>query len=117
VPSETKDAIDFAALAEILGDDDRHAAIELLQVFVADFPELLGSIESALAAGDRPALARAAHAAKSAAGSASARPLAELLRGIERSAPTAELAEIATAYRAAQVEFRRVQSELARPAK
>jgi signal transduction histidine kinase/CheY-like chemotaxis protein/HPt (histidine-containing phosphotransfer) domain-containing protein len=113
--AETRDAIDFAALADILGDDDRHAAVELLEIFVADFPALLGGIEAALACGDRTALARSAHAAKSAAGSAAARPLAEMLRSIEHGAPTADLAEIATTYQAAQAEFRRVQAEIARP--
>jgi signal transduction histidine kinase/CheY-like chemotaxis protein/HPt (histidine-containing phosphotransfer) domain-containing protein len=116
VQPETSEAIDFAALAEILGDDTPHSAMELLEVFVADFPELLGSIEAALASGDRTSLARSAHAAKSAATSAAARPLAEILRGIEQSAPTAELAELSAAYHAAQAEFRRVQSELARTA-
>jgi len=115
LPAETKNAVDFAALAEILGDDNRHSAIELLEIFAADFPKLLGSIEAALAFQDRTALARAAHAAKSAAGSAAAHPLAEILRGIEHRAPTAEFADIATAYRAAQEEFRRVQAEIARP--
>jgi len=113
---ETREAIDFTALAENLGDNDRHAAVELLRVFVADFPELLGGIEAALATGDRTALARSAHAAKSAAGSAGARLLAELLSEIERNAPTVGFAEIATTYRAAQAEFRRVQSELAHAA-
>jgi signal transduction histidine kinase/CheY-like chemotaxis protein/HPt (histidine-containing phosphotransfer) domain-containing protein len=116
VQPETKAAIDFTALAEIIGNDDRHAAVKLLETFVADFPGLLGSIEAALASGDRPALARAAHAAKSAAGSAAARPLAEILRNLEHSAPAGELGEIATAYHAAQAEFHRFQSELARAA-
>jgi signal transduction histidine kinase/CheY-like chemotaxis protein/HPt (histidine-containing phosphotransfer) domain-containing protein len=116
IQTGTREAIDFAALSEILGDGNRQSAIELLEIFVADFPGLLGGIEAALASGDRTTLARSAHAAKSAAASAAARPLAEILRGIEQSAPTAELAEMGATYRAAQAEFRRVQAQLTPPA-
>jgi len=106
------DAIDFSALADILGDDSPQAAHELLDIFVDDFQAMLAGIGAALTAGDRVALARAAHAAKSAAGSAAARRLASTMRTLEHSAPTAEFTKLETAYRAAQAEFEIVKSRI-----
>jgi two-component system sensor histidine kinase/response regulator len=106
------DAIDFAALAEILGDDSPQAAAELLDIFVDDFQVMLAGIGAALTAGDRVALARAAHAAKSAAGSAAVRGLAATMKTLEQEAPTVEVPALETAYRAAQAQFEQVKSRI-----
>jgi len=57
-------------------DGDRVLLVELVRLFVQERPDLLGSMEKALADGDAQALARAAHKAKGAFGNLSA-PLAQ----------------------------------------
>jgi HPt (histidine-containing phosphotransfer) domain-containing protein len=106
------ETIDFAALATMLGEDDPGALAELLDIFVADFPSLLEPVADALARVDRGALARAAHAGKSAAGSAAAKGLAEMMARLEAAAPSAELTELQRLQAAADQEFRRVAARI-----
>lgn len=105
---EVEDAVDRAALAALLGDDDPAAIDELLSIFVGDYRTLENAIAAALEAGDRNALARAAHAAKSAAGSAAAKELTALLARLEELAPAAEPDVLAALTRAAASAFARV---------
>ena len=78
--------IDHGALSDILGTDDEAEHRALLDLFVDDFPALLGSIETALAAADGAKLHNAAHAAKGAAANIAAGPLSRLLGEIEADA-------------------------------
>jgi signal transduction histidine kinase/CheY-like chemotaxis protein len=111
-PVEAGGAIDRAALAEMLGEDDPVAIAELLTVFLADFPGLAQPVAAAIATGDRAALARAAHAGKSAAGSAAARPLAALLARLEAMAPEGDVDTLSALERAVRLEFARVEAEV-----
>lgn len=105
-------AIDRAALAEMLGDDDPAAIAGMLEIFVAEFAGLLPPIAESLAGGDRPALSRAAHAARSAAGSAGARPLSRMLGGLEKAAATDAFTALEAAFGQARMEFQRLRDEL-----
>jgi len=66
----SESAINLERLAEMLGLDDPAATTERLSVLASNLPNLVQRVAQALAARERSALARAAHAAKSAAGSA-----------------------------------------------
>ena len=61
------------------GNGDPHSVHYLLEVFVVEFATLLEPATAAIAGRDRVTLAGAAHAARSAAGSAAARRLAGML--------------------------------------
>ncbi len=112
---EPQPAIDRAALAAMLGDDDPQSMADLLALFAEDFPPMQDSIARALSVEDRTALSRAAHAAKSAASSAAAKVLTGLLQQLEtqakEAAPTAELSALAEQV---SQEFQRVQSHIER---
>ena len=108
-----KDAVDLKQLGSIMGSDDPQYLGELLQIFIDDFPELLKHVDEGLLQNDRQALARAAHAGKSAAGSASAIRLAELMSKLEKGALTDNITQIQQIYAAALKEFELVSSFIA----
>lgn len=110
LPAEPESAVGDAALAAMLGDDDPASIAELLTVFLADFPALAQPTAGAIEAGDRAALVRAAHAAKSAAGSAAALPLAALLARLEALAPAGDTDTLSALTRAVALEFARVEA-------
>ena len=107
---ESDSALDLPALAAMLGEDDPGVIVQLLSVFIAEFPTLVRPIRAALDAGDLVALARATHAAKSAAGSAAARPLAALLGRLEAVAGSADAETLAALEQAMTREFARVEN-------
>ncbi|HEV8016198.1 MAG TPA: ATP-binding protein [Stellaceae bacterium] len=110
-PADARDsAIDVAALAAMLGEDDPGMVAEMLSIFVAEFPSLVPPIRAALIAGDRAALARAAHAGKGAAGSAAARPLSALLGRLEELAAGGDAGALAALEQAVTREFARVET-------
>jgi HPt (histidine-containing phosphotransfer) domain-containing protein len=92
---------------------------ELVRLFVGDVPARLGEVAVALAAGDAPALRRAAHAVKSAVsnfvtgpgGGAAAAAVAAALR-LEELAAAGDLAAAATASRALEEAVARLRDEL-----
>ncbi len=104
--------VDRVALAEMLGVSDFESVGEMLAIFAGDFGPLMEEVRRALAADDRLALARAAHAAKSAAGSAAAKPLAALLGHLEREAATADKALLAALCRQCDGAFAAVRAAL-----
>ncbi|HEY1721752.1 MAG TPA: ATP-binding protein [Magnetospirillaceae bacterium] len=112
-PAATKDdaAVDLTGLAAMLGDNDPIVLAEMLTIFVGDFPTLMQPIHDALQANDRTALARAAHAGKSAAGSAAAKPLTSLLARLEEMAPTGEAQILASLDAAIALEFSRFEAQ------
>ena len=76
-------AVDFAALAEILGDDDPAGLSEILDFFVEGFSENLQALADALAAEDRMAIRDTAHGAKGEARNAGATLLGNILMELE----------------------------------
>ncbi|HEY2033025.1 MAG TPA: ATP-binding protein [Rhizomicrobium sp.] len=106
-------ALDFAKLADLIGDSSPAALREMLDIFAADFPALLSRVVETARDAQRQELKNAAHAAKGAAGSACAFPLGQVLESIEDLAQTADIAQLRQLAADARSEFVRVQSELA----
>jgi signal transduction histidine kinase/CheY-like chemotaxis protein/HPt (histidine-containing phosphotransfer) domain-containing protein len=106
-------AIDLQGLAEMIGDQTPSSLMEMLDIFVADFATLMDGVSQSLRHGGRQDLARAAHAAKSAATSACAKPLAQILGSIEDQATDADLSHLEQMVADVDLEFARVQAELA----
>jgi CheY-like chemotaxis protein len=104
-------ALDRVALAAMLGDDDPAAIAEMVAIFRADFPLLLEGVRAAEAGTDRTALARAAHAAKSAAASAAAKTLASRLGQLEDLAPSGEPEVLTALVKAVALDFTRLEAE------
>jgi len=106
-------AIDWQALAEMLGDDDPASLAEMLAVFIEDFAELLADLGDAVTGGEASIIARAAHGAKSAAASAGAVILAELLRQLEAEAASGKTGPHDEALAHLRAEFTRIEAEVA----
>ena len=84
----------------------------MLGMFVEGFPELLTSLQDAVAAGNAGAVSDRAHAAKSAATSAAAVPLSELLQTLETEAAGEDWRDIAKQADAVKTEFSRIEEFL-----
>jgi len=105
-------------LARVEGDEA--LLDELVRLFVGDVPARLGEVSVALAAGDGPALRRAAHAVKSAVSNfvtcpGGAGPAAEAIaaaRRLEDLAGGGDLAAAAGAARALEEAVARLRDEL-----
>ena len=110
VPTTSR-AIDREALNELLGEDNAEMRAGLLSVFVSDSPKALLRINRALEADDRDELARAAHAAKSAAGSSGARTLTTMLKDLEMQARNAPVDVLNEQLGRITAEFARAQAD------
>jgi HPt (histidine-containing phosphotransfer) domain-containing protein len=108
---QSTQAIDPIALGELLGEDDFVARASLLSVFLGDFPDALQRLHAALLAQDRLELKRAAHAAKSAAGSTAAKTLAAVLLKLEHAALEKDFELLSQMEMEAIEEFVRVEME------
>jgi two-component system sensor histidine kinase/response regulator len=104
---------DRAALVDMLGEDDPRLLADMLGIFVEDFSALLKPLVTAIETDDRPALASAAHAGKSAAGSAAALPLTTLLAQMEAGAANEEMAALRAMMASVEKEFVRFCSCIA----
>jgi HPt (histidine-containing phosphotransfer) domain-containing protein len=91
--------------------------MEMLEIFLADFAGLMDGVSQSLRNGERQDVARAAHAVKSAATSACAKPLAQILDSIERQATDADLSHLEQMLAGVSLEFSRVQAQLAADAR
>ena len=100
--------IDLALLGEILGDDDEEELLHWVSVFIDSFPPLMERIEAAEVAQERDAMRDSAHAAKSAANSAAATPLAAMLNELEHRAAADEWSDISTLISTVQQQFERI---------
>lgn len=88
-------AVDLAQFrAEMRSAGAEEAVDEILRVFVHDAPSKLDALTRAVAAADVPAMARAAHAFKSSAGTIHASRLAELLLRAETAAKSGDAAAV-----------------------
>jgi CheY-like chemotaxis protein/HPt (histidine-containing phosphotransfer) domain-containing protein len=82
--------VDLAALAALLGEDDPAEVRAVLGDYLATAPRTLARAETALAAGDWPGLAEAAHAGKGSARNVCAGSLAAAWEALEGTACDAE---------------------------
>jgi CheY-like chemotaxis protein len=85
-PADAEAPVDLAALGALLGEDDPAEARAVLGDYLATAPRTLARAEAALAAGDLPGLAEAAHAGKGSARNVCARPLAAAWEALEGAA-------------------------------
>ena len=86
--------------------------VDLVQAFLDDAPALLGSLRSAMAAGDATAFRRAAHSLKSNSLTFGAGQLATLARDLESRAAEVVGSGDAAALEAISTEFTRVATAL-----
>jgi two-component system sensor histidine kinase BarA len=116
VPDEPEGVIDQAildSLVESVGGDTEFL-VELIDTYIADAPEQLLGLRTALAAGDAAELVRPAHTLKSASASLGALGLAERCRQLELSAKTGSLAGATDAIDGIAAELERVVDALDR---
>ena len=112
-------AVDVAGLRRSMADAGAAEIVpQLLAAFLADAPTRMAAIETSGAVGDAAALARAAHAYKSAAGAVAANALADGLRRLEMAGRADDLAaaaglviEVRTRHEAALAQVRREVEE------
>lgn len=100
------DPIDQAAFDELLANvaDDTAFVAELIRSFLVDSPPLVGAMQAAAAAGDGPALRRAAHLLKSTSGSLGALRLSAACRAVEHAAENGDVRPDLVADLAAEYE-------------
>ena len=100
--------VDFGLLEKILGTEDTETFKEVLQMFVEHFPSMMESLKQAVEVHDRAQLKESAHAAKSAASSAAATPLQDLLQQLERDSGHVSWEQINRLLESIQSEFQMV---------
>jgi HPt (histidine-containing phosphotransfer) domain-containing protein len=108
VPAVVLDRVDLLARVE----GDRALLVELVRLFVQERPSLLGAMETALAQGDGPELARAAHMAKGAFGNLSAPLALQAAVDLELLARRGELALATDVFLRLRQEVERLEAEL-----
>jgi len=84
-PSQHGEQLDRASLLERV-EGDQELLAEMIQLFLADAPQLLGSMRTALEQGDMILLERSAHSMKGAAGNMSAQVTVNSALHLEQSA-------------------------------
>ena len=103
------DPIDWVALGEILGTEDRADLREVAGFFVDAFGGVLQGVREAIATGDPDAVRIAAHTAKGAARNGAAKPLAEVMAALEHDVREGEdWAVLAARAEEAETEFARL---------
>jgi signal transduction histidine kinase/DNA-binding response OmpR family regulator/HPt (histidine-containing phosphotransfer) domain-containing protein len=110
-------SMDWSRLEQFKEFDDDHLTMtrEVIELFVADIPQRLRDLDSALAAQDAAALARAAHALKGAAGNVGALSVSDRCAILETqakqgSAPIDAGAQIAAIHIAGQATVKALQA-------
>ena len=104
--------LDEASLLALVGGDSALIR-ELTALFLQDGPERMAEMASALDAGDRTALERAAHTLKGSAGSLCGHPAARAALYLEDLAKSGDLGEARRAHAALGDEVRKLQDALA----
>ena len=100
--------VDLQLLSEIIGDEEEAELLEMLDMFVAEFPSLLKQLDVAIENQDPQAVRDKAHAAKSAGANAAARRLSETLGKLESMASEADWSQITDLGISVGQEFERV---------
>jgi len=84
----------------------------LVNIFLVSTPEFVKNIETAIQAGDRAELVRAAHSLRSSAANVGAEKLSEICRLLEESGDHLQSDSIVNLLLRLQIEFRSVASAL-----
>jgi len=101
--------IDLERLAALLGDGDETRMFGLLEIFRDLFPEMLADIGKAIDERDARRLHDAAHKAKSAANSAAAPAMIDLLAQLERDAILEDWQDFFNRWGVIQSEYTRIE--------
>ena len=110
-----KNALDRAVLEsfrELNQDGEPDVLVEVLGLFLEDAPARLDAMTAAVAAGDGPALQRAAHALKGAAGTIGARSLQAACRELEEMGKHNRLESATAGLDLMRREYERVKAEI-----
>jgi CheY-like chemotaxis protein len=102
-----------AALEELRNSLDDAGAVDVIQIYLADTPDLLRQLRQSIEAGDVATVYRAAHSLKSSSAIFGAQDLADVCREIETAARAGSLE--GAAVKAAEIEthYERVKPALA----
>ena len=84
-PAERNDLVDRVSLLDRV-EGDQELLAEIIEIFLADAPQLLGAMQNALQQGDMILLERSAHSMKGAAGNMSASTVVNAAFQLEQSA-------------------------------
>lgn len=103
--SNTASPIDLVLLGDILGEDDDNEKLQWVREFIDQFPPMLEQVLSDVVSQDRASLHNSAHAAKGAANSAAAVPLAKTLAQLEEVSNDAEWSTIEALISTIQSQF------------
>ncbi len=109
------DSIDASVLAELRGGDEEGAAgflITLIDKFLQEAPERLGSLRDAVLQGDTEAVIRSAHGLKGSAGVMGAKTMAALCMNLEEQGRAGSTGEAAGILSRLENEFDRVRTTL-----
>jgi HPt (histidine-containing phosphotransfer) domain-containing protein len=107
-------SIDPQSIADLraLNPDDPNFLRELIELFLQDVPQRLQDLEQALARGDAPTLARAAHTIKGSSSNFGAARLCKLAQEIESEGKSGNLAAVGGGITELRAEFSRVTEAL-----
>ncbi len=100
--------VDLEQLSRILGEDDEEELFFMLDIFIREFPKLLGNLENAVKERNAASVRERAHAAKGAAANAAAIMLTEMLKEIEAGARLENWDETITRTGAVKSEYDRL---------
>ncbi len=101
--------INMQSLQEEMGVEDPEIRQELLQAFMEDIEKHFKLFSQAMELHDRQDMKNQAHAAKSAANSAAARPLAHVLKELEQQSDHANLESLVNLFNKAQDEYEKAK--------
>lgn len=102
----------IAALRSLSPEGDASFLRELIDIFLADTPKQLGSLEAALAARNQEGVIRAAHTIKGSSGNFGAMQFAQVAQKIESFGKANDLAGAASLLGELKGEYARVAGEL-----
>jgi HPt (histidine-containing phosphotransfer) domain-containing protein len=116
VPDDLDGVLDRATLDSLMDSvgGDAEFMVDLIDTYVADAPDQLEALKTALTVGDVAGLVRPAHTLKSASASLGALVLAERCRQLETAARSGSLDGAGESIEGLAVELERVVSALER---
>jgi two-component system sensor histidine kinase BarA len=106
-----KDVLDLTRLQEAFEDDTAGIA-ELLEMALETGKKHCAALEAAIAAGDAPAVAKAAHGIKGSSGNIGANRVMEIAARVDARARTGDLTDAREEYAAIVAGYARVADEV-----
>ena len=98
------------ALSRVGGDAE--LLREIAQLFIGDYPRVLGELQDAVLRGDAPTIERTAHGLKGSVSNFGAQAAVEAARAVEMLGRTRELAEVQQVIRTLEIALAALRPEL-----